>query len=90
MPILEHFVDRTPGSFIEEKRYALVWHYRVAEPEFGGCADTDEYEPHELPAHFVHDLGPNGIVGHAPNGFDWFRQERKHQQFPFVQLSYRP
>jgi trehalose 6-phosphate synthase/phosphatase len=35
MPILEHFVDRTPGSFIEEKTYALVWHYRMAEPEFG-------------------------------------------------------
>lgn len=35
MPILEHFVDRTPGSFVEEKNYALVWHYRMAEPEFG-------------------------------------------------------
>jgi trehalose 6-phosphate synthase/phosphatase len=35
MPILEHFVDRTPGSFVEEKKYALVWHYRTAEPEFG-------------------------------------------------------
>jgi trehalose 6-phosphate synthase/phosphatase len=35
MPILEHFVDRTPGSFVEEKKYALVWHYGMAEPEFG-------------------------------------------------------
>ena len=35
MPILEHFVDRTPGSFVEEKKYSLVWHYRMAEPEFG-------------------------------------------------------
>jgi trehalose 6-phosphate synthase/phosphatase len=35
MPILEHFVDRTPGSFVEEKKTALVWHYRMAEPEFG-------------------------------------------------------
>jgi trehalose 6-phosphate synthase/phosphatase len=35
MPILEHFVDRVPGSFVEEKKYALVWHYRMAEPEFG-------------------------------------------------------
>jgi trehalose 6-phosphate synthase/phosphatase len=33
MPILEHFVDRTPGSFVEEKKYGLVWHYRMAEPE---------------------------------------------------------
>jgi len=35
MPILEHFVDRTPGSFVEEKKYGLVWHHRMAEPEFG-------------------------------------------------------
>jgi len=33
-PVLEHFVDRTPGSFVEEKEYSLVWHYRMAEPEF--------------------------------------------------------
>jgi trehalose 6-phosphate synthase/phosphatase len=35
MPILEHFEDRTPGSFVEEKKYSLVWHYRQAEAEFG-------------------------------------------------------
>jgi trehalose 6-phosphate synthase/phosphatase len=35
MPILEHFVDRTPGSFVEEKKHSLVWHYRMADPEFG-------------------------------------------------------
>jgi trehalose 6-phosphate synthase/phosphatase len=34
-PILEHFVDRTPGSFIEDKEFSLVWHYRMADPEFG-------------------------------------------------------
>jgi trehalose 6-phosphate synthase/phosphatase len=34
-PILEHFVDRAPGSFIEEKEFSLVWHYRRVEPEFG-------------------------------------------------------
>jgi trehalose 6-phosphate synthase/phosphatase len=33
-PVLEHFADRTPGSFIEEKEYGLVWHYRMADPEF--------------------------------------------------------
>jgi len=32
-PILELFTDRTPGSFIEEKEYSLVWHYRRANPE---------------------------------------------------------
>lgn len=34
-PLLETFVDRTPGTFIEEKNYSLVWHYRRAEPEQG-------------------------------------------------------
>ena len=29
-PILEAYTDRLPGSFIEEKDYALVWHYRNA------------------------------------------------------------
>ncbi len=40
-PILEHFVDRTPGSFIEEKEFALVWHYRTAEAEFGDWLATE-------------------------------------------------
>ncbi len=30
-PTLEVYVDRTPGSFIEEKEFSLVWHYRVAD-----------------------------------------------------------
>ncbi len=33
--ILENYVDRTPGSFIEDKHYSLVWHYRKAAPGFG-------------------------------------------------------
>jgi len=32
-PILELYVDRTPGSFIEEKEFSLVWHYRKSDPE---------------------------------------------------------
>ena len=34
-PILETFVDRTAGTFIEEKNYSLAWHYRKADPELG-------------------------------------------------------
>ncbi len=34
-PVLEHFVERTPGSLIEEKELSLTWHYRLAHPEFG-------------------------------------------------------
>ncbi len=32
-PTLERFVSRTAGSEIEEKDYALVWHYRNVAPE---------------------------------------------------------
>ena len=32
-PILESFVDRTPGTFIETKKFSLAWHYRTADPE---------------------------------------------------------
>ena len=34
-PVLELYVDRTPGSFIEEKDFSLVWHYRKAETNLG-------------------------------------------------------
>jgi trehalose 6-phosphate synthase/phosphatase len=34
-PLLELYVDRTPGSFIEEKDYSLVWHYRKVETGLG-------------------------------------------------------
>jgi len=33
--ILESWVDRTPGSFIEEKEFSLVWHYRKTNPRLG-------------------------------------------------------
>ncbi len=31
--VLEYYVDRTPGSFIEEKEFSIVWHYRNVDPE---------------------------------------------------------
>ncbi|WP_026899087.1 bifunctional alpha,alpha-trehalose-phosphate synthase (UDP-forming)/trehalose-phosphatase [Daejeonella oryzae] len=35
LPILHTYVDRTPGSFIEEKSFSLVWHYRKAQKGLG-------------------------------------------------------
>ncbi|MBN1496698.1 MAG: bifunctional alpha,alpha-trehalose-phosphate synthase (UDP-forming)/trehalose-phosphatase [Spirochaetes bacterium] len=32
-PILETYCDRTPGSFIEEKEFSLVWHYRRSDTD---------------------------------------------------------
>ena len=33
IPVIETFSDRTPGTFIEEKKNSLVWHYRKTDPE---------------------------------------------------------
>ncbi len=40
-PVLEHFTDRAPGSHVEEKEYALAWHFRQVEPEFGDWLAND-------------------------------------------------
>jgi trehalose 6-phosphate synthase/phosphatase len=34
-PIMELFVDRCAGSFIEEKKTTVAWHYRNTNPELG-------------------------------------------------------
>jgi len=34
-PLMQLFVDRCAGSFIEEKKSTLVWHYRNTHPELG-------------------------------------------------------
>lgn len=45
MSVLELYVDRTPGSFIEEKDYSLVWHHRKVETGLG------ELRTRELSSH---------------------------------------
>jgi trehalose 6-phosphate synthase/phosphatase len=35
LPILNLFVDRTPGAFIEHKDFSIAWHYRKSDPELG-------------------------------------------------------
>jgi trehalose 6-phosphate synthase/phosphatase len=40
-PVLELYVSRTAGSFIEEKDYSLVWHYRRADVELGAVRARD-------------------------------------------------
>jgi len=34
-PVLQDFVERTPGSQIERKAASIAWHYRAADPKFG-------------------------------------------------------
>ena len=45
LPVLELYVNRTPGSFIEEKDYSLVWHYRKVETGLGKLR-TSEISTH--------------------------------------------
>lgn len=33
--IFNYYAERTPGSFVEHKTYAITWHYRLADFEFG-------------------------------------------------------
>jgi trehalose 6-phosphate synthase/phosphatase len=41
MQVLERYVDRTPGSFIEEKTYSLVWHFRKVEEGLGDLRSSE-------------------------------------------------
>ncbi len=34
-PVFEFYVDRTPGSFYENKTFSLVWHFRKVDPDLG-------------------------------------------------------
>jgi trehalose 6-phosphate synthase/phosphatase len=33
LPIMQNYAERTPGTTVEEKDFALVWHYRGVTPE---------------------------------------------------------
>ena len=40
LPILRRYAERTPGVEIEEKTFALVWHYRNVPPELAHARNT--------------------------------------------------
>ncbi len=53
--VMEQHVDRTPGSFIEEKNYGLVWHYRGVEVGLG------ELRSRELMSHMRYLASSKGL-----------------------------
>lgn len=52
--IMDFYVDRTPGTFVEMKSHSLAWHYRKAEK------GLSELRKSELTSHLKHMLGDRG------------------------------
>jgi len=40
MPLLKHYAERTPGAHIEEKDFAVVWHYRNVPTELASARNA--------------------------------------------------
>jgi trehalose 6-phosphate synthase/phosphatase len=49
LPVLEHYAERTPGARIEQKDFAIVWHYRNVPVELAHARNTSlRYELNQL------------------------------------------
>ncbi|MCF7842976.1 MAG: bifunctional alpha,alpha-trehalose-phosphate synthase (UDP-forming)/trehalose-phosphatase, partial [Lentisphaeria bacterium] len=60
-PLMEHYIDRTPGAILEEKDYSLVWHCRKVDSEFASRRTLELMEDLvQLTAH----LSLNVLQGH--------------------------
>jgi trehalose 6-phosphate synthase/phosphatase len=59
-PVLETYTQRSPGSFIEDKKHTLVWHYRNVET---GLGFTRSRELLDNLHHFIRNTGLNIIDG---------------------------
>ncbi|KAF2436258.1 glycosyltransferase family 20 protein [Tothia fuscella] len=46
--IFLRYTDDTPGSFLETKKVALTWHYRLADPEHGLAMESACYDELEI------------------------------------------
>ncbi len=67
--IINFYVDRTPGSFLEEKRHALVWHYRKVEKGLGELrsAELNSHLKHFMEQQRLQVLHGNHVVEVKPN-----------------------
>ena len=55
---MELYVSRTPGSFVEEKDFSLVWHYRKVETGLG------ELRTRELMSHLKYKIFGTNLQVH--------------------------
>ncbi len=53
--LMDAFSDRTPGSFVEEKSYSLVWHYRNVQKGLGALRGN------ELMDNLRYMIAPHGL-----------------------------
>src|SRR5207245_10120858 len=70
-PVMERFLDRVPGSSLEEKDFSIAWHYRSADVESGTLAANDlvdilttltaTLDLQVLPGHKVFQIRPTGV-----------------------------
>jgi trehalose 6-phosphate synthase/phosphatase len=85
--VFDVFVDRTPGSLLEEKGAALVWHYRRSEPGLGSQRAAELTEAlegyvantslHILQGHKVVEVKPSSVSkGRAAQ--PWIHAKKKY------------
>ena len=60
IPLFENLVDRTPGSFIEEKEFSLAWHYRKSDKDLG---EKRVREFRDVLLYLTHNLGLQVLEG---------------------------
>jgi trehalose 6-phosphate synthase/phosphatase len=68
--LMERYVDRLPGARVEEKEFAIAWHYRQAEPDLAALRAqelsdhlidlTETSELRVMQGHKVVEVGPAG------------------------------
>lgn len=84
-PLFQLYVDRTPGSVIEEKQYALVWHYRGVKGTFAALRahQLQEALVNLVTNYDLRIIEGSGVIEVLPNGVSkalavehWIREQR--------------
>jgi trehalose 6-phosphate synthase/phosphatase len=71
-PMLELFCQRSPGSFIEEKKHTLVWHYRNVDSELGFIRSRELLDNlhHMVRNSHLHIIDGNKVIEIRVSGID--------------------
>jgi trehalose 6-phosphate synthase/phosphatase len=71
-PVLDLFTQRSPGSFMEEKKHTLVWHYRNVDPELGFIRSRELLDNlhHMVRNSHLHIIDGNKVIEIRISGID--------------------